>query len=222
MERDGGTVVAVVATWTGMPWHVYTPRRNVFADECVFASGDSECGLGSVDEHCWWPNLHAEWYCALYSCALPQMCCVVGTNFGRAGTVTVVYSASGGAVYNAVGCAVTAEHLVVSCTSAVGVGRNLAFTVRAAKPLVGCHFVLTGGTQINVGGQTSTQFVTAYSYAPPSVTGLVAPLLTTLGGDTIVVSGTNFGPTGTPATVTYGSYTATSCQVECLQMCSRR
>lgn len=104
------------------------------------------------------------------------------------------YASGGGITYNAVGCSVTTAHVVVTCSSTVGVGRGLTFV-------------------ITVGLQSSAAFTTTYAYAAPVITAIFAQLLQTLGGDAIVVSGSNFGPTGTTVVMAYGAYSATSCQV---------
>lgn len=110
---------------------------------------------------------------------------LTGASFGPAGTtdITVEYSmnVSNAAymIYTAVACRST-SHTRIVCTSAAGVGR--ALRVRVA-----------------VGGQLSMLALPAQTlaYTPPlinGVSGLGAVNADTVGGQTIILSGRNFGP----------------------------
>ncbi len=117
-----------------------------------------------------------------------QVVNITGANFGPAGTpASATY---GGGRFNAGRC-VVASHTFMTCISAEGVG-------------VGHTWVVT------VDGQTSAPSAATTSYLPPTLSGL-APLplgqgvynlsslalLRTAGGDTLELTGSNFGPVTT-------------------------
>jgi hypothetical protein len=130
--------------------------------------------------------------------AAPSLITFTGSNFGPAGTpsVVVVYSSrfAGSTVlppgaapatgfFTASGCAVVTPHTQVRCTSAPGFGTNLA-------------------ALISVGGQAALTVSTAtLTYKSPVVAGLTgvgATAAGTPGGDVVLISGSQFGPL-TPA-----------------------
>ena len=135
-----------------------------------------------------------------------------GVGYGPLSSNITAYFAAAGVVAQAsstvVNCTVTSTDVTAFCPIPAGVGANLAWTVV-------------------VGGQSSGQ-VTArtMSYAPPTLTAVAVPggtssTMQTTGGDTIALTGTNFGPVGTGGAdivVKYGlpgtqEYIATACSV---------
>jgi hypothetical protein len=92
------------------------------------------------------------------------------------------------------GCVVSKAHEEIECTSAPGTGFSLSWTAEVGT--------LTSNV---IGNGTS-------SYAPPVVSSIV-PLdtskttmnrLNTIGGETLLLGGSNFGPTGSSLVATYG------------------
>ena len=131
---------------------------------------------------------------------------LTGTNFGPAdGTVTVSakYGNSKVGYYTATGCTVKTAHTKITCKSVAGIGANLTWIVTVAS-------------------QTSAASSAMNRYKTPVITGISGSGKTnavTSGGQSLTITGTNFGPTTSSLTpnVTYGktgkSYTATSCTV---------
>ena len=139
---------------------------------------------------------------------------ITGTGFGLinwSGNVATVYghpsshyTSSDSIEYSipSSGCSVSTDQTVITCTTLAGVGTNTAWTV-------------------TVGDQTSTVKTSTISYAAPTISsvtiGSSGTTMTTNGGETVTITGTNYGPTSITATViaTYGTtgteYTATSC-----------
>jgi hypothetical protein len=105
-----------------------------------------------------------------------------GTNFGPFGTiVTATYGP-----YTATGCATTTADSAITCKTAAGAGMGYAWVVQ-------------------VGGQRSVDSDATTSYGLPIISGVVAMgPMPTLGGASVVLQGTNFGPVGTAITATYG------------------
>ncbi|KAH8073734.1 calcium ion binding protein [Aureococcus anophagefferens] len=111
-----------------------------------------------------------------------------GTNFGaESSVVSATYGGDDGARYEATGCAVLHDHTHVECVSAPGAGTGHAWVVTVA-------------------GRASAASAATVDYAPPTVTGVTGALTTssTAGGATVYLTGTNFGPTGTEPTLSYG------------------
>ena len=125
-----------------------------------------------------------------------------GRNFGPTDTDVVVEYVSPSdptVTYTARDCSVTTANTNVTCTSAVGVGSALAFSI-------------TLGQQSSLGfsGQG------LYKYQNPAITDVAAPTLVTAGGQPVVLTGTAFGA-GVAVTASYGpsgvEYTAKSCAI---------
>lgn len=129
---------------------------------------------------------------------------LTGEDFGvSVGNVRVFYGPSGDLRYEAANCAVITPHTQVQCESVEGVGADL-------------HWA------ISVGGQQSLESDDTNRYDSPAISRFEgSTLMTTAGGSTMTLTGTNFGPTtGHTVTATYGvagdgatTYTATNCQV---------
>lgn len=118
---------------------------------------------------------------------------VAGTSFGPAGTTDIVlqYSMSASnpayTMHSAIACRST-SHTRIVCTSAPGVGFALRVRVTVGGQVSG----MTG--QGGGGGALVGQVL---SYTPPALTGISgfgASNADTLGGQTVVLSGRNFGP----------------------------
>jgi hypothetical protein len=113
---------------------------------------------------------------------------LTGTNFGPLGTsASVTYTA--GSLSYSMTCSVS-SHTYVTCTTVAGVGKLFAWT-------------------LNVGSQTSVQFIGSVSYAVPTISSLSTSggTLNTAGSEVITVNGANFGPPSTPTSnyaLTYG------------------
>ncbi len=115
-----------------------------------------------------------------------------GTNLGPPGTViTVKYGRN--YEYTCTQRSVT-SHFAVNCTSAPGTGASLPFT-------------------ITVGGQTATYTSSfPFSYGLPVITSIqpvsgstfTLGALDSAGGQTVVITGANFGPAGTLTNPSYG------------------
>jgi hypothetical protein len=97
----------------------------------------------------------------------------------------------------------------IVCTLGEGAGKNLFFTVSIGTKPQESSWTLT-----------SSAYQSSVAYAKPSISRLVGPVLSTTGGNTITLTGSNFGPAdGTVAvSAIYGSslvgyYTATGCSV---------
>ena len=117
-----------------------------------------------------------------------QSVVVTGGNFGPAvaGYLQKVTYGQNGTDFTASGCSVTIADTQVSCTTAPGAGAGLRWL-------------------ITVDGQVSTVPVT--DYAPPLVTALSGPgssNANTDGGETVVITGTNFATNVFLGGVTYG------------------
>jgi len=69
--------------------------------------------------------------------------------------------------------------------------------------------------RVRVAGQLSPWSDANTTFASPAQTlvSIPAAALSTLGGESIVITGSSFGPSGTPVTIRYGNYEATSCSV---------
>ena len=133
--------------------------------------------------------------------------------------VRVLYGPVSGTEYSATGCAIIEDHKTVECDTAPGVGTGLTWTVV-------------------VGLQASTPVgaLSAAAYLPPRIIEVTGPGsldATTVGGQAVILTGDQFGPSvgsgGSTMVVTYGAmplatrYTATSCtmstahtQITCL------
>lgn len=164
--------------------------------------------------------------CASRYCALNSSSVVInGTNLGPAGTsgtnVAVSYSRNAAdptePVFTATGCSVVVAHTSVVCTSAPGAGTQLLVT-------------------LVIGGQSSgtpSLAMGALAYQPPtmiSLSGRGTSMAETPGGQSVFITGTQFGPVSVinaasgamspPLSASYGymsdgtlRYTAASCAV---------
>jgi hypothetical protein len=134
---------------------------------------------------------------------------VTGSNFGPAGTiVTLQYGTAAYPPRYRSSCVVLPPgHTVVTCSTTEGYGTALGF-------------------QLIVGAQRSPVFVdTPVKYEAPRILEVTAPILNTEGGQLFSVSGTGFGPEGTPGiqvvysqdeafeNLYYKAFTALSCRV---------
>ena len=128
---------------------------------------------------------------------------ISGDNFGPSGTPSITYGGSDGLQYSISSCTMVTPHEKIRCTTVAGVGQNLKWIVTVAT-------------------QASNIFTSTVDYDAPTLSALsgaaFAGSSTTHGGVTIVLAGTNFGPsTHTNFFVKYGpsgnvvKYTA-SCQ----------
>lgn len=108
---------------------------------------------------------------------------IKGANFGPVGSVEASYGP-----YQARGCSILIAHLEIVCWTVAGVGRDLKWIVSR------------GGLSEASGGTSS--------YAPPSIYTVSSVQSATTGGDTITVTGSNFGLS---AQLTYGPYDAAAC-----------
>ena len=136
-----------------------------------------------------------------------------GDYFGPTGSnsISAFYGPSGNTKkYEARNCQVLGganEHNVIQCTTNVGVGADLFWVV-------------------SVGDQESSISISPYmsSYAIPTISGLGGAAASQFGSTTegnikMVLSGSNFGPAGTPVSAVYGpdgepsKYTARDCSV---------
>jgi hypothetical protein len=113
---------------------------------------------------------------------------VIGTGFGSTATpatdIVVRYGMTPGVwTFTAVGCSVTqggAGQNTITCDTAPGSGSNLFF-------------------QVSLAGVTSPVFASTADYGPPEILSFSGPGAgagSTAGGDAIVITGLNFGPTG--------------------------
>eukprot|EP00808_Paulinella_micropora_P030656 g79511.t1 len=132
---------------------------------------------------------------------------VEGQDFGPANAlvnpVTGTYGKVTGQEKSATNCAVTVSHTTITCNSVQGTGRG--------------HY-----WRVTVGAQQSMRSNSTMDYAVPTISALsgALPLLSTLGGETVTLSGTNFGAVGSGATLQarYGNqvdyeYVASACIV---------
>ena len=130
---------------------------------------------------------------------------ITGSNFGPTSSsgIAATYGGSSGTDYSATSCSVSTAHTTITCTSSVGVGADHKWIV-------------------TVGGQTSALSSATLSYTAPAITDVSFASVSTLataGGESMVLEGTNFGPTtGDTVAVSYGGtggdlFTATSCSV---------
>ena len=143
---------------------------------------------------------------------------ITGTNFGvgseQPKDPTAFFGKGAGAYTDAlVSCSVTEDHFKMSCTMAEGSGLDYQ-------------------VQVEIAGQRSnaSSIDTSFGYKDPTISnvylasdsGKSALLMTTMGGDDIVLEGINFGPTtavpdSEVLSVTYSNglsnYTAASCRV---------
>ena len=124
------------------------------------------------------------------------------------------------------------KYFAVTCTSVTipaGQGAGLLISVAVGRTSLAETAVSSGAVTVSYARPTASSVSDALStlapgnfaiisaptdmtsYAAPSVSGVASTALDTLGGDSITLSGTNFGPVGTAVTVTYGPYTATGC-----------
>ncbi|KAJ8604097.1 hypothetical protein CTAYLR_001751 [Chrysophaeum taylorii] len=129
-----------------------------------------------------------------------------GTNFGPPGddALTVTYGP-----YTFVDCAVAIAHVAIECTTVEGVGTGLAIVVTRSG--------------VSSAAAAANQQQANCSYAPPEIaplygastalSGVGSLGVSTRGGDAFYLTGSNFGPDGTRALVTYDRYAATSCVV---------
>jgi hypothetical protein len=132
-----------------------------------------------------------------------------GVNFGDVGSVATAYY---GPRHYVASCVCVGAFVLLQCTTAPGYGTEHYWSVTTTD------------------GQTSpaTPFPWSTSYAAPAITSVAtqdaattATMLRTTVGDVIVLTGTNFGPTGAaqgPLLVTYagtgmGAFTAANCAV---------
>jgi hypothetical protein len=123
---------------------------------------------------------------------------ITGTGFGMDNSVvpTATYGPTG-VEYVATGCMLSSG--IAMCTTAPGVGANQ-------------------GWEITLAGVTSGLSTAQTSYAPPSISSLAGgTALSTLGGTSVTLTGTNFGDGTSSVTAQYGSsgssYTASECVV---------
>lgn len=116
-----------------------------------------------------------------------------GTNLGPADMAVIVkYGPATGVEYTAIDCKVSSAHSTVRCLTAPGVGAGLKWSIEVA-------------------GQRSSN-VEAGSYASPSINSVttLTPLLSTAGGDAVMIEGSNFGPLGTVVDAFYGPVSGSS------------
>jgi hypothetical protein len=134
---------------------------------------------------------------------------ISGTNFGKEGMTPFIVTALGSMSYS---------YNFLSAASLKGTGCVLKPPVGGADQLECTTGEGTGSTlefQVMVGGQSSATFKSTVGYANPSITavaggsGIDINNLLTTGRESIVVTGTNFGPIGTVVGATYGSYAST-------------
>ena len=119
---------------------------------------------------------------------------ISGSGFAAAATAT--YGPHGSTNRYTASCGSSNSFSTVTCTAAAGVGAGHHWVVTVANVLVSA---------------ASSQMT---SYAAPTTSSLsaAAAAMNTLGGEMIVISGSNFGPLNTPVSATYGSsYVATGC-----------
>ena len=118
--------------------------------------------------------------------AVPTALTIGGTSFGPAGTpghVTAAYGPNG--QYVAMSCSTTSD-TVITCSTAAGVGTGHVWTV-------------------SVGSQTITASSQKSDYGLPVISGVVETgPMPTLGGASVVLQGSNFGPIGVAFKATYG------------------
>lgn len=104
---------------------------------------------------------------------------ISGSNMGPLGTaVTAIFAAPGGVNLILQGCSVFTAHGAISCTVPPGVGMSMAW-------------------QVTCGGLTSAWSAVTSSYAPPVITSVTTPsprAMSTAGGESIALQGTDFGP----------------------------
>ena len=143
-----------------------------------------------------------------------QLITIVGDNFGKLGltnpVVTVEYGPPGKFFFCNHVCTVTVAHTEIVCNSTSGVGSGHVW-----RAYVGHHFDAL--TRIPGPASTATS-----SYAPPSIAsaGITSPdldlrgdlfpsiaiaHLDTRGDDTVIIAGTNFGPTSYRFSGCYGA-----------------
>jgi hypothetical protein len=106
------------------------------------------------------------------------------------GTQSSVYFSS------SVSCSVTTAHTQITCTSASGIGSAVSWAVK-------------------VGGQTSPVLSGLSSFAAPAISSISSPELDTSGGQSLVVSGSNFGALIAYVMVTYGPSSGTEYTASC-------
>ena len=104
---------------------------------------------------------------------------ILGSNFGPVGTaVSAVFAVAGGPSLVLRSCSVSAAHTAVSCTTPPGVGMSMVW-------------------QVMCGGLTSVWSTVTSSYAPPVITLATTAFpsaMSTMGGESLVLEGTDFGP----------------------------
>jgi len=120
-----------------------------------------------------------------------------GTNFVTGASVAATYTNQDGRRYTATGCSVPGVN-TLRCYTVAGYGATLTWSISM------------GGSPCTVAPAAAT------AYAAPAVTGVAYTTSTfqrTTGGRSVVVTGTNFGPTGTPVSVSFGAWKARTASV---------
>ncbi len=134
---------------------------------------------------------------------------IVGNNFGPVhfdkrdgrGVVaatflnTVTYGGSSGTKYTAVACAVTVDHTEITCNTAPGVGRNLAWVVEVGKQYSPRSTSTCTGADDGFG----VPLLCSTSYAVPRIDALEPSVGLTSGVTEVTVLGANFGVGANPA-----------------------
>ena len=147
---------------------------------------------------------------------------VTGTSFGTALTFARLYYGQPGAETSLAGynvlCTVTTAQVLLSCPAAPGVGAGLSFMV-----VVGASSSSAVFGQAGASNSSTFAPAPAVGYNAPTVSSVGAPsVVDTAGGAAFNISGANFGPVGSPISVTYGKdlaglsqpvFTATGCVV---------
>jgi hypothetical protein len=134
---------------------------------------------------------------------------ITGSNFGPlwdVPTVSAVYGAFDAEgtepreTFAATGCRVLVAtgNTQIECTTASGCGTNLAWKVTVSAPAASAT-----GAALSVLSEPRLNTTTT-SYRMPTISGLAGHTgLSARGGDTVVVTGSNFGPLGSPVTGFY-------------------
>ena len=143
---------------------------------------------------------------------------ITGENFGPASlgdVVRVTYGRSEATVdeFKCAGSTVTDDSVRIECTTVAGIGAPLHWQVAAGIKESGESF----GSNPTLYSEAMKE--SASGYLPPSIGNVTAILLDTKGGETVTLSGSNFGPSDlTNISATYGGhdftkYTADGCKV---------
>ena len=143
-----------------------------------------------------------------------ELVSVIGTNFGpkwpSSTNVTVEYGCDpimpeNSCSYQAADCYVAAPNTRIDCVSVQGIGANQLWRVTVGDQ-----------QQVTDPIRDSSDFPQVTSYEPPRVQNIVSPILATAGGDTVLIIGHHFGPSGSQVSAFYGNYALrdSMCSVE--------